>query len=54
VTLKEAAPGSLYGIDKLAFMIDQNLNEFVTYLVSLVESQPEINKLAITAARLIL
>jgi hypothetical protein len=53
VTLKEAAPGSLYGTDKLSFMIDQNLNEFVSFLTTIVDKY-KTSKLSIIAVRLIL
>jgi hypothetical protein len=53
VTLKEAAAGSLYGTDKLAFMIDQNLNEFVSFLSALIGKETS-SKLSTIAIRLIL
>jgi len=36
-TLRYAEPGSLYSTDKLSFMIDSNLNDARSFLVSLIE-----------------
>jgi hypothetical protein len=36
-TLRYADPGSLYSTDKLSFMIDSNLNDARSFLVSLIE-----------------
>lgn len=36
-TLRSAEPQSLYSTDKLSFMIDSNLNDARTFLVSLIE-----------------
>jgi hypothetical protein len=38
-TLRFAEPGSLYSTDKLSFMIDSNLNDARTFLVSIIEDQ---------------
>ena len=38
-TLRFAEPGSLYSTDKLSFMIDSNLNDARTFLVSIIEEQ---------------
>ena len=38
-TLRYAEPGSLYSTDKLSFMIDSNLNDARTFLVSIIEEQ---------------
>ena len=36
-TLRFAEPGALYSTDKLSFMIDSNLNDARSFLVSLIE-----------------
>jgi hypothetical protein len=38
-TLRYAEPGSLYSTDKLSFMIDSNLNDARSFLVSIIEDQ---------------
>ena len=38
-TLRYAEPGSLYSTDKLSFMIDSNLNDARTFLVSIIEDK---------------
>lgn len=36
-TLRFAEPGALYSTDKLSFMIDSNLNDARSFIVSLIE-----------------
>ncbi len=36
-TLRYAEPGALYSTDKLSFMIDSNLNDARSFLVSLIQ-----------------
>lgn len=48
-TLRYAEPGSLYSTDKLSFMIDSNLNDARSFLVSLIED-PASNKRAVELA----
>jgi hypothetical protein len=48
-TLRYAEPGSLYSTDKLSFMIDSNLNDARSFLVSIIEdshSSPRAVELA--------
>ena len=49
-TLRYAEAGSLYSTDKLSFMIDSNLNDARSFLVSIIEdtnSEPRAHELAL-------
>jgi hypothetical protein len=48
-TLRYAEPGSLYSTDKLSFMIDSNLNDARSFLVSIIEDK-NANKRAVELA----
>jgi hypothetical protein len=52
-TLQEFKPGQLYGTDQLSFMIDANLNEFVSFLTDIVRKSKR-QELKVLAIRLIL
>ena len=43
-TLRYAEPGSLYSTDKLSFMIDSNLNDARSFLVSIIEDRTSDKK----------
>lgn len=53
-TLRTSEPGSLYSTDKLSFMIDANLNDARTFLVSLIEDMSSSDRAVELAYKIIL
>ena len=53
-TLRSSEPGSLYSTDKLSFMIDANLNDARTFLVSLIEDMSSSDRAVELAYKIIL
>jgi hypothetical protein len=52
-TLRYAEPGSLYSTDKLSFMIDSNLNDARTFLVSIIEDPNSVKRAVELAFKII-
>jgi hypothetical protein len=53
-TLRSTVPGSLYSTDKLSFMIDANLNDARTFLVSIIEDLSSSDRAIELAYKIIL
>lgn len=53
-TLRFAEPGSLYSTDKLSFMIDSNLNDARSFLVSIIEDKASVKRAVELAFKIIL
>lgn len=52
-TLRYAEPGSLYSTDKLSFMIDSNLNDARTFLISIIEDKASAQRATELAFKII-
>lgn len=53
-TLRFAEPGSLYSTDKLSFMIDSNLNDARSFLVSIIEEGTSVKRATELAFKILL
>lgn len=53
-TLRFAEPGSLYSTDKLSFMIDANLNDARSFLVSIIEDKVSVKRAVELAFKILL
>lgn len=53
-TLRFAEPGSLYSTDKLSFMIDSNLNDARSFLVSIIEDKSSVPRAVELAFKILL
>ena len=53
-TLRYAEPGSLYSTDKLSFMIDANLNEARTFLMTIIDDKDSPSRANELAAKIII
>ncbi|CDW82480.1 hect e3 ubiquitin [Stylonychia lemnae] len=53
-SVRQAQPGSLYGVDKVSFMIDANLNDARQFLVSIIEDMQSSDRAVELAYKIIL